>query len=301
MSAIVRLLLLTAALAACATACRREAPAVAPAPAGASRPVDAVLLPARHLRDGDLAGFARDAVPPGLYQRLQDAWARGSRWPLEELPLHGQLPALLQTLAAEDSETRLRRQFREQFGGAEAELRQAVEALGLFGVHYVQGDAALDEHARERDVQLITALVRWGLEAPLADPARADAAIARLAAAARATGLRDDDAFAAAGMEGTLRRLSPFLAEVKQVVADYGLDIDAALSGIDATLERQTGDRAVVRLRYELAGQPIDGRVAVERRGGRWYRSDYLRRAEASAAAGQPAAPAPPGRPGEGA
>ncbi|NZA25519.1 hypothetical protein H0E84_03915 [Luteimonas sp. SJ-92] len=293
MPATARLLLLTAALAFCAAACKREAPA--PAPAAAARPVDAVLLPARHLRDGDLVAFARDAVPPALHARLQAAWSRGNRWPLDELPLHEQLPGLLQSLAEDGSEARLRQQFREQFGGAEAELRQAVEALGLFGVHYVQGDASLDEHARERDLQLIAALVRWGLEAPLADPARADAAIARLAAAARATGLRDDDALAAAGMTETLRRLAPFLAELKQVLADYGLDIDAALSAIDATLERQTGDRAVVRVRYELAGQPIDARLEVERREGHWYRSDYLRRAEAGIDAGQPAAPPPEG------
>ncbi|MEZ0472450.1 hypothetical protein [Luteimonas salinilitoris] len=294
MSATVRLLLLAAALACAAIACKREPPAAA-APATAARPVDAVRLPARHLHDDDLVAFARAAVPPGLYTRLQAAWKNGSRWPLDELPLHEQLPNLLATLAEEGSEARLRQTFRSQFAGADGELRGAMETLSLFAMHYVQNDETLDEDERERRMQLIEALGRWGLDAPLADPARADAAIAGLAAAARATGLHDEEAFAAAGMEDTLRRLSPFLAEVKRVLADYGLDVDASLSGADIGLERQTGDSALLRVRYEVAGHPVDTRIGVERHDGRWYRSDYLRHAEASA--GTPASRAPPQAP----
>ncbi|WP_407353243.1 hypothetical protein [Luteimonas sp. R10] len=290
MSATVRLLLLAAALAGATTACKREPPATA-APAAAARPVDAMLLPARHLHDDDLVAFARDAVPPALHARLEAAWENGSRWPLDELPLHERLPDLLATLAEEGSEARLRQAFRTQFAGADGELRGAVETLGLFAMHYVQNDEALDENERERRMQLIDALGRWGLDAPLADPARADAAIARLATAARATGLHDREAFAAAGMEDALRRLSPFLAEVKRVLADYGLDIDASLSGVDAGLERQTGDSALLRVRYEVAGHPVDTRIEVERQGERWYRSDYLRHAEASARIPAPRAP----------
>jgi hypothetical protein len=51
------------------------------------------------------------------------------------------------------------------------------------------------------------------------------------------------------------------------------------------TLAEQTGDQTRVRLQYTLAGQPIDALVLVERRGGRWYLSDLLRRAEAEASA----------------
>ncbi|WP_149195371.1 hypothetical protein [Luteimonas suaedae] len=292
MSATIRLLLLAAALACAASACKRE-PAGATAPATAARPADAVRLPARHLHDDDLVAFARDAVPPALYAQLETAWSNGSRWPLDELPLHEQLPRLLATLAEEGSEARLRQAFRTQFAGADGELRGAVETLGLFAMHYVQNDETLDEDERERRMQLIEALGRWGLDAPLADPARADAAIARLAAAARATGLRDEEAFAAAGMEDALRRLSPFLAEVKRVLGGYGLDVDASLSGADISLERQTGDSALLRVRYEVAGHPVDTRIGVERHDGRWYRSDYLQHAEASAGAPAPRAPPP--------
>jgi hypothetical protein len=72
------------------------------------------------------------------------------------------------------------------------------------------------------------------------------------------------------------------------LLAEYGLDFDAALAGARITLAEQTGDRARVRLQYTLAGQPVDAFVRLERREGRWYLTDLLRRAEAEAATALP-------------
>ncbi|MCD9032366.1 hypothetical protein LDO32_11575 [Luteimonas sp. Y-2-2-4F] len=287
-------LLLTAALAATTLPGCERVPtdaggAAAPAHA---RPIDAVRGPARHLRANDLVALARDAVPPELHARLAAAWAEDrSRWPLEELPLHGQLPRLIAALAAPDAERTLMAGFERQFTGAEGELRHAVETLGAFGVQYLRNDPDLEDAERDRETQRLVALSRWALEAPLTDPARARAALARLCAAARATGLDSEAALREAGMEDSLRRLSAFLAEAKAVLADYGLDLDASLDAMAVDLEQQTGDRARLRVRYALAGEPVDVRVEAERRDRRWYRSDWLRHAEAAAAR---AAPPPP-------
>jgi hypothetical protein len=83
----------------------------------------------------------------------------------------------------------------------------------------------------------------------------------------------------------------------KVCLRDYGLDLDQSLDGMQLSLERQDGDRALVRLRYPLAGRTIDTLVAVERVDGHWYLSDFLRHARAAAAPAPPDAPpvAPPG------
>jgi hypothetical protein len=52
-------------------------------------------------------------------------------------------------------------------------------------------------------------------------------------------------------------------------------------------------------LQYTLGGQPVDVFVDLQRRKGRWYLSEYLRRAEA-AVARPPARPAAGGPPPEG-
>ena len=266
--------------------------AVAPAagPGGATTPAEAVLLPTRDLRDDDLAAFARDAVPPALHARLQVAWASGrTRWPLDELPLGAKVPAVLGALAAPGAEARLGRDYDRQLAGAGGELRSAALALGLFGDKYLanEGDFSQDERAHYR--QLVAAASHWAAGAPLADAARAHAAIARLALAARASGLRSEADFARAGLDDGLRRLSAFERELKAVLRGYGLDLDATLAGMRATEVERDGDHARVRMQYRLGGRGIDATIGVERRDGRWYVADFLRHAEA--AAGTPAPP----------
>lgn len=243
-----------------------------------NRPVDAVLEPAAAFRVNDLNGLVRVAVPPDLLAQLDAAWMEGrTRWPLEELPLHEQLPRLLAALSAEDAEETLERGFQQQLVGAERDLRLTIEALTEFGAQYLLHEPSLDDQQRERAIQWLLALGQWGQQAPLTDPQRARLAIARLTEAARQTGLYSEADFAALGRERTLQRLSEFLAVAKQVLAEYGFDLDQTVDSLDVALAWQTGDTAELRLRYDMAGTPVDVTVPVERIDGRWYRVDYLR------------------------
>ena len=70
--------------------------------------------------------------------------------------------------------------------------------------------------------------------------------------------------------------------QVAQLRAQYGLDVDATLRGMEVRLLEQTGDSARLRLRYPLAGRGIDAIVPVVRIDGHWYLTDFVRRAEAS-------------------
>ena len=272
---------------------RAPAPEVLPAPTAPLRPAQAVELLTRHLRDNDFAAFARDAVPPALHAQLQSAWSEGrTRWPLDELPFDDRLPGLLSTLSAPKAEASLQRVFDQQFAGAGLQIRSASASLGLFGAQYIQrqGDYSADE--RQHYAQLIQAASRWGTRAPLADRNRAHGAILALTAAARRTGLASASDFSHLGMDDSLQRMGAFAAAFKQALKPYGLDLDASLDGMRASLQQQTGDNARVRMQYSFAGQDIDTVVAVERVDGRWYLSDYLRHAHRAVEA------APSGTPG---
>lgn len=262
-------------------------------------PAEAVQQLVRDLRRNDLAGYARHAVPPALHDRLETAWREGrTTWPLTELPLEDRLPGFLQALAAPGAEKKLQAVYQRQFAGAHAELRSAAATLGLFATQYVRSEGDYSTEERDHYAQLIGAISAWGQAAPLGDPKRARIAIPQLAAAARQTGLTGTDALRLTGMDRSLERLGPFFGRFKQALVGYGLNIDASLDRVEATLAEQTGDKARVRIRYTMAGQPIDAYVRVERHEGRWYLSDVLRHAEteatrtASAHAAQPQAPA---------
>jgi hypothetical protein len=260
------------------SACKREPVELAGA---ASEPAAAVRQLAQHVRANDLVGFAKTAVPPAQYAQLEIAWHENrSRWPLTELPLDDKLAPMLAALSAKDSERRLQRQFDSQFARQDRDLKAAARSLGLFGEQYVKNEGNYTPEERDHYAQIIRALSQWAGQAPLSDPQRARAAIARLAVAARKTGLASEQDLAAAGMEGSLRRLSPFFAEAKAVLEDYGLPPDASLTDLRTGLVEQKGDKATVRIHYPLAGQEIDTIASLERHGGRWYLSDYLRHVE---------------------
>lgn len=264
----------------------------------ASEPAGAVHQLVVHLHDNDLVAFARDALPPEMHAGLAQAWHGGhSRWPLSELPLDDQLQPALAALARPGSEHALGQAFDRQLAGQDAALREAARSLALFGGQYLKqlGDYSAEERAHYR--QIVAALGTWATQAPLGDRKRAHAAIARMAAAARATGLDAEDGLDQAGMEESLRRLGPFLAEAKATIADYGLDLDASLAGLQTSLVEETGDRASVRIHYTLGTTEIDTVVNLTRRDGRWYLTDYLAQADtllAAAAEDADTATAPP-------
>lgn len=263
-----------------------ERPAVAaPEAIVPSTPAQAVQTLSRHLRDNDLEAFAHDAVPPPLHRQLEAAWRDGrTRWPLQELPFDKRLPSLMATLAAPDAPVRLRQTFERQFAGQDGPIHSAVASLGVFGAHYLQdqGDFSADERAHY--TQLVVTVSAWARTAPLGDRLRAQQAITALTEAARRSGLGTTDAFRSLGMATSLRRMGRFQAVFKQAVRAYGLDLDASLDGLRASLQQQTGDTATVRMRYELGGQPVDALVSLQRVDGRWYLADYLRHARAAVA-----------------
>ncbi|MFT3761584.1 MAG: hypothetical protein QM761_03025 [Pseudoxanthomonas sp.] len=272
-------------LAACKPQPAAETPPAA-LPGAASEPAAAVRALAARLHNDDLAGFARAAVPPAEYARLETTWRDGdSRWPLTLLPLDEQLLPLLQTLSAEGAETRLKRDFDRQLAHQDRDLRDAARNLGLFGVRYVQENDGYGDAERKHYAAVIQALSAWGQRAPLGDPARAHAAIDRLCAAARRTGIADDATLGRLGMEQSLQRLAPFFAELKAVLADgYGLSLGDALAQLQSGLLEQHGDHARVQVRYPLAGTQIEATTNLERRDGRWYLSSQLRQAETASA-----------------
>lgn len=288
--------LLLAAL--CLPACRPAGPPGAGAGAPqedalrpATRPVDAIYLLRDRLLERDGAGFARLAVPPALHAQLEQAWADGrSRWPLDELPLDTHLPRMLAALQAPQADKRLMASFRKQFAGADRDIDQAIRTLVVFGGEYIGKDPEYSPDTRAHIAQVIAAVGRWALAAPLADPKRAQRFFSVLSAAAVRSGIdgrAGNAAFAQLGMTQGLNRMTPFVATLLAQLRElYGLDINAALRSVQVSLLQQTGDSAILRMQYVLAGVPIDARLPAVRIDGHWYLAEYMQRAERSL--GQP-------------
>lgn len=247
-------------------------------PGAAAEPAAVVRNLAELMRNNDLPGYARAAVSAADYLQLQAAWNAGlSRWPLSELPMDEKLLPLLQALSAPGAETKLKADFDAQLANQNNDLRDAARSLGLFGVKYVQQQADYDAEQKKHYAAVIAALSKWAQKAPLGDPSRAHVLIDKLCAAARATGIGDDAALARFGMDGSLQRLAPFVAALKDALASgYGLDLDASLTDLRSGLQQQDGDTATVLVEYPLAAAQIQALAHLQRRDGRWYLASTL-------------------------
>jgi hypothetical protein len=252
----------------------------------ATRPVDAIYVLRDRLLARDGAGFAELAVPPQLHQQLVTAWVAGdSRWPLDELPLDARIPQMLSALQAEKAESTLMTSFRKQFANADSDIDQAIRTLIVFGTEYIFTDPEYHDNEREHIAQAMTAIGQWAIDAPLSDPQRAQPFFSALIQAANQLAFsgNDADAFPRLGMHAMLEQLSSFFTVLlAQLHQQYGLDMDAALRSVQVSLQAQTGDHAVVRLQYTLAGTAIDALIPVVRMDGHWYVADYVQRAEQS-------------------
>lgn len=248
----------------------------------ASEPVAALQQLAGRVAANDVVGYARAAVPPAQYTRLQAAWEQGhSRWPLTELPLDGQLLPMLAALSEPDAPKRLQRSFDAQIAGQASGVRQAAHSMGLFGVQYLRNQSDYSPTEREHYSQVLQALSRWAAAAPLTDKQRAATTITLLTATARTAGLSTDAQLQAAGMEPALLRLAPFVKAFKTALASYGLSLDGALTGLRGELVSQQGDVAVVRIEYPLGGEQIQAEVRMQRRAGHWYLARTLEQTDA--------------------
>ena len=285
-------------------ACRQSSPdAVAPA----AEPVAAVQAMAQRLAEDDLVGYAKLAVPPSQYQRLQQAWDEGhSQWPLTELPLGDQLLPMLSALREPDAGPRLQRSFDRQLAGQASAVRQAAQSMGNFGVQYLQHQKGYTPSQQAHYVQLVQTLAVWAQGAPISDRARARSTISALVGSAGKVGFGDEEGLRAAGMEGSLQQLAPFIHTLKAVLASYGLGVDEALRSVQGELLSVQGDNALVRMTYELAGSTLTLQLPLSRREGHWYRTRtladtdaLLRQADAARAAAAPAPAAAPDAAGE--
>lgn len=273
----------------------------------AAEPVAAVQAMAQRLVEDDLVGYARLSVPPGQYQRLQQAWADGhSQWPLGELPLGDQMLPMLAALREPQAATQLQRSFDRQLAGQASAVRQAAQSMGNFGVQYLRHQKGYTPSQQTHYIALVETLAGWAQGAPISDRARARSSIAALVEAAAKVGFDDEDGLRAAGMEGSLQQLAPFLHTVKAVLASYGLGVDDALRSLRGELLSVEGDNALVRMEYELAGRTLQLQLPLSRREGHWYLTRtladtdaLLRKADAARAAAAPAPAQAPAAGGE--
>jgi hypothetical protein len=258
-------------------------------------PVAAVEGLAQALADDDLVRYSRLSVPPALYTQVEARWKAKVAAAPPPTPVQvrdynhwmGQLtaPDAEATLYAslDPKLTRLEKEI-----GGQWPLMKATAGLFVNGV--IQANDKLSPAEKAHFKAIGAAFSDWATAERFTDRKSAKQAIAVVTRTARdldlptlaqARKLEMEPAFAKAGIGWH---------GLKQLLAVYGIDVDAALDGLDATLKSADGDTAIVAGTYPLMGKSIAFEMELVRRDGRWYPAHAVRQAEAELAQA-PAAP----------
>lgn len=271
-------------------ACRRgEAPAPVSAPGD---PVAAVKAQGEALRANDLLRYRQLSLPGDLRARTRALWdARVARAEPADPADAREYDEMMSRLLAPDAEQALMRDLEPKLVQFEAEaagqwpLVQAT--LGIFLNAAVQANEDLTAAEKAHGTEVVASLLAWAQPALFTDRARARQAIEAAVRTARELQLPTLADARALGHDDALAKGGIAFGGAKAIARAYGLDLDAALDGLQAELVSTEGDTATVRVSYPFLGKTIAFEQRMVRRDDGWYSADALAQAEAELAAGE--------------
>src|SRR5690606_5712819 len=88
---------------------------------------------------------------------------------------------------------------------------------------------------------------------------------------ARETGLKTLDQAHAMDFDQTMGVAQRLFLGFKDALATYDFSLDATLDSVQAETVSQAGDKARVRIAYQLLGTPLAFETGMERLDGHWY------------------------------
>lgn len=263
-------------------ACRREPADTARAPGD---PVAAVQGLAQALRDNDLVRWSRLSLPPDLYRQSEALWLRRQA---EAEPATAEdaaeYAAMMARLTAPDAEQALMRDLEPKLVRFEGEvagqwpLMQA--AAGMFVKAAIEANTELAAPEKAHAGEIVDGLLAWAQPQLFSDRERARKAVAVVADTARKLDLPTLEQARALPMQPALEKGGIALAGGKGVARIYGIDLDAALDGMQTRLVSSEGDHAVVAVSYPLLDRTLSFEMTLLRRDGGWYSAEAIRQAE---------------------
>jgi hypothetical protein len=269
-------------------ACRREVQAP-------GDPVAAVKGLVAAVRDNDLVRYSRLSVPPDLFDRQARRWqAAVAAAPPPTEAERRDYARWMNRLTEPQAEDKLYRSLNSRMGKVDPELKarwplmKASAEIFLKGLIQANDSFGPDQKAH---AQALGSALLAGIDPErLANRDEARAAVRLLVATAREVDLPTVDSQRRLGMVEAMAKGSIVLKGLKRIGLLYGLDVDAAMDGVQVRTVAAEGDRATMEVTYPLLGQTVQFELQLIRRNGRWYRADAVRDAEAELAQPLPAA-----------
>jgi hypothetical protein len=249
---------------------------------GGSTPEAAVQGSIDLLKAGDFNGLWKHALPPADYATLRADWSRhNANQPPVSAADRARFDEAVRKLTAPDAETKLYAELQPKLSQMEQQYKDQLPVLISVGDALLKNGVAqnknLDGEQKAQANQLIDVLVPWAQHAPWFDQARAKQAVGVVVAAARKLDLKSPDQLRSMDFDAAMAKYATGYAGLKQLLAIYGLSVDAALDSVKLSTLSSKDGRAVVKVDYTLLGKPLSAESTLVQQDGRWYSESLIR------------------------
>ena len=268
-------------------ACQKEETAgespAATAEATAS-PDQAIAEVASKLKSGDVLAVLQMSLPPKHLDKMKADWkAKMAADPVTDED-RKEFAETIAKLTAADAETALYAEAEPQLAKMETEMAAQMPMLiGMgqgFAMQSIQANEKLTEAQKKQAGDVVGAMATWLQGVKFADRELAKQAIGKAVATARALELTTLDEVRGLEFEPAMAKMGVAFNGTKEVLAIYGLKLDETFDSVQTQIISQDGDNAMVKVDYQIFGQPLSFETAMVQIDGRWYGKDTIEQLE---------------------
>jgi hypothetical protein len=268
-------------------ACQKEE-AAGESPAATAKatanPADAITATAQKLKQGDVLAVIQMSVPPKHYEKMKADWkAEVNAEPVTEED-RAEFAAMMAKLTDPEAETKLFAEAEPQLVKFETEMAAQMPLMvGMgqgFAMQAIQANEKLTEAQKKQAGDVVGAVSGWLQGVQFADRALAKQAISKAAATARALELKSLDEVRALEFEAAMAKAGIAFNGMKDVLEVYGLKLNETFDSVKTQVVSQEGDKAKVKVDYQIFGQPLSFETEMVQIDGRWYGKDTVEQLE---------------------
>jgi len=234
-------------------------------------PDQAVMAGVQALRANDVEALVTSLASDAQIAELEAEWET-KRAEVPDASEAMQFEAFVQQFTAPGAEQALLASVEPQLAELAPQMSMMVAMLGGMGESAILTNDALTQEEKEDAVAVLRSAGEALLEADVSSTENARQAITTLCTAVRGLDLATLDDVRALELDELMEKGDVVLAALKDVLEVYGLSADDWLDTFSAETLVQDGDRATVRVHFELLGTEESSDYEMQRVDGRWIR-----------------------------
>ncbi len=256
-------------------ACSHNTPDTSAQPGGAT-PTEAAQQLIDRLKADDFIGYWRQGLPAGDFKTMQSDWALSRQMPAAMKPTDRErMNAWLAQFNAPDAQARLQAQWLPKLAGYQ---RQYADQLPmLMSVLQMVAGTAIDQSATLAAAEkaplhdIVGVIGPWAAKAPWFDAGKARQGIAITVTTVHGLGITDVQKLSELDLDTAMSTYAGFFKGLKQLLALYGLDLNASLASAHVSAMAIDADHARLKIDYTLLDQPMTISSIAVRIDHRWF------------------------------